>query len=212
VSIGAAGGGVDWQDRHNHGGLALVSPTFGEAGNHGCCIRGPYNGSSEPFISRSCAELAGLGYTRLSARIQVELVAYLSRLLAGEGLDAAALSPATVGAFLVARCAAGYTALRTPTALRPLLDHLRRIGVTPPVESVEPSPVEMLLGRYRGFLIGERGLTSGTTRGYVDLVRPFLVAIWTAHRPPSTVPALPLIQQHHPWPRHVSTGRLDRLV
>lgn len=133
-------------------------------------------GPLEPFASGFCAELARLGYTRLSARLQVGLVAHLSRWLAGEGLDAAALSPATVGAFLVARRAAGYTALRTPTALRPLLDHLRRIGVTPPsVESVAVSPVEVLLGRYRGFLIGERGLTSGTAGGYVDLVRPFLV-------------------------------------
>lgn len=133
-------------------------------------------GPLEPFASGFCAELARLGYTRLSARLQVGLVAHLSRWLAGEGLDAGALSPATVGAFLVARRAAGYTGLRTPRALRPLLDHLRRIGVTPPpVESVAASPVEVLLGRYRGFLIGERGLTSGTAGGYVDLVRPFLV-------------------------------------
>ncbi|MGH3627555.1 MAG: tyrosine-type recombinase/integrase, partial [Sciscionella sp.] len=36
-------------------------------------------------------------------------------------------------------------------------------------------PVENLLGRYRDYLIGERGLTSGTARGYVDFVRPFVV-------------------------------------
>src|SRR6266545_3743775 len=33
-----------WLGRHNHGGLTLVSPTFGEAGDHGCCGRGPYGG------------------------------------------------------------------------------------------------------------------------------------------------------------------------
>jgi integrase/recombinase XerD len=38
---------------------------------------------------------------------------------------------------------------------------------------VPPGPVEELLGRYRDYLIGERGLTSGTARGYVDFVRPF---------------------------------------
>ncbi len=37
------------------------------------------------------------------------------------------------------------------------------------------TPVEVLLGRYRSFLIGERGLTPDTARGYVYLVRPFLV-------------------------------------
>jgi integrase len=33
--------------------------------------------------------------------------------------------------------------------------------------------VEELLGRYRDYLIRERGLTSGTARGYVDFVQPF---------------------------------------
>ena len=35
-------------------------------------------------------------------------------------------------------------------------------------------PVEELLGCYRGYLLGERGLTEGTARGYVDFVRPFV--------------------------------------
>ena len=39
---------------------------------------------------------------------------------------------------------------------------------------VRRGPVEELLGRYRGYLVGERGLTPGTARGYVDCVRPFV--------------------------------------
>ena len=34
--------------------------------------------------------------------------------------------------------------------------------------------MEELLGRYRDYLVGERGLTAGTARGYVDFVRPFV--------------------------------------
>ena len=34
--------------------------------------------------------------------------------------------------------------------------------------------MEELLGRYRDYLLGERGLTAGTVRGYVDCVRPFV--------------------------------------
>jgi integrase/recombinase XerD len=34
--------------------------------------------------------------------------------------------------------------------------------------------VEELLGRYRVWLLGERGVTPGTARGYVDCVRPFV--------------------------------------
>src|SRR6266487_4279156 len=98
-------------------------------------------GPLAPYASGFGAELARVGYTRLSVRGQLGLVAHLSRWLAGEGLDAAALCEATVDAFLAARRAAGYTGLLTPKALRPLLE------------------------RYRSYLTGERGLGAETARG-----------------------------------------------
>jgi len=58
--------------------------------------------------------------------------------------------------------------------LRPLLDYLAPLGVLPVEEDDPPDPVEDLPGRYHDYLIHERGLTEGTTRGYVDLVRPFV--------------------------------------
>jgi integrase/recombinase XerD len=63
---------------------------------------------------------------------------------------------------------------RSVKALRPLLDFLGPLRVLPVAPDVRPSPVEEQLRRYRDYLIGERGLTSGTARGYVDGVRPFL--------------------------------------
>ena len=36
--------------------------------------------------------------------------------------------------------------------------------------------MEELLDRYRAYLLGERGLTAGTARGYVDCVRPFVAS------------------------------------
>lgn len=63
---------------------------------------------------------------------------------------------------------------RSVKALRPLLEFLEPLGVLPVEQKVPPGPVEELLGRYRDYLIGERGLTPGTARGYVDLVRPFV--------------------------------------
>ncbi|MGZ4665976.1 MAG: hypothetical protein ACXV5Q_13320 [Frankiaceae bacterium] len=71
-------------------------------------------GPLRPYAVGFAAELARLGYTRLSADGQLRLVAHLSRWLAGEGLDAAALTPAVVAKFLVARRAVGYTAHRSP--------------------------------------------------------------------------------------------------
>ena len=44
-------------------------------------------------------------------------------------------------------------------ALRPLLDYLAPLGVLPVPAEVPPDPVEELLGRYRGYLLVERGLT-----------------------------------------------------
>lgn len=70
--------------------------------------------------------------------------------------------------------AAGYVEYCSIQALRPLLDYLAPLGVLPAEEEAPPSPVEELPDRYHGYLIGERGLTDGTARGYVDFVRPFV--------------------------------------
>ncbi len=57
-------------------------------------------------------------------------------------------------------------------ALRPLLQFLEPLGVLPVEQEVSPGPVEELRGRYIDYLISERGLTSGTARGYVDFAGP----------------------------------------
>ncbi len=133
-------------------------------------------GPLRPYAAGFAAELARLGYTRLSADGQLRLAAHLSRWLAGEGLDAAALTPAVVAGFVAARRAAGYTAYRSPKALTPLLGYLRGLGVTPePALRPAEGPVEVLLERYRRYLLGERGLGAATVRGYLDLARPFLL-------------------------------------
>jgi integrase/recombinase XerD len=137
-------------------------------------------GPLEPYAAGFGAELARLGYTFFSARGQMELVAHLSRWLAGEGLDAAALTPAVVEGFLAARRAVGYTSRLSPKAVAPLLVYLRGLGVAPPVAEVAATPVEKLLGRYRSYLISERGLRAETARGYVDLVRPVVAGRATA--------------------------------
>ena len=62
----------------------------------------------EPFVSGFAVELSELRYTPRAAASQLRLVAHLSRWLAGEGLEAADLTPAVVERFLAARCAAGY--------------------------------------------------------------------------------------------------------
>jgi integrase/recombinase XerD len=122
-------------------------------------------------------ELIRLGFTTFSARGLLGLAAHLSRWLAGEGLDVAALSAATVDRYVAGRRAAGYTAYLTPKALRPLLDYLRELEVVPTLAESRPEGrAEWLLERFRGYLLAERGLRVKVARGYLDLVRPFVVA------------------------------------
>ena len=134
------------------------------------------SGPLAPFAAGFSGELARLGYTALSARLQLQLMAHVSRWLASERLDAAALTPAVVDRFLAARRAAGYANHRTAKSLAPLLGYLRAAGAAPPppAPAVASTPLEALLERYRRYLLAERGLSAGTVRGYVQVVRPFL--------------------------------------
>ncbi|MCU1684507.1 MAG: integrase [Amycolatopsis sp.] len=132
-------------------------------------------GPLELFASGFAAELTRTGYTPLSASKQLELAAHLSRWLDSEALDVAALTPSAVDAFLVAR-RARYRSLRSAKALEPLLSYLRHRGVTPALTADSVSdPVDVLVERFRGYLLAERGLTDAAARGYIELIRPFVV-------------------------------------
>ncbi len=136
-------------------------------------VTGPLQQYAPGFV----AELARLGYTGSSASGQMFVMAHLSRWLAGEGLDAAGLTPEVAARFLAARRAAGYTLYLSPKALVPLLGFLRRLGAVPmPPAPVPATPAEALLGRYQRYLVAERGLAATTARGYADLAWPFLAA------------------------------------
>ena len=109
-------------------------------------------GPLAPYGPGFAVGLTRLGYTRLSARGQLAMVAHLSGWLAGEGLGVEALSGAVVGAFLAARGAVGCRACLSPKALGPLLDYLRGLGVALQVEMAEPTPAEVVLECFRGYL------------------------------------------------------------
>jgi site-specific recombinase XerD len=81
---------------------------------------------------------------------------------------------AAVEAFMVVRRAAGYRACLKVRSLAPLLAYLRGLGVVAPAVVAPLPPVEQELERFRGYLLGERGLTPAAARGYMVLVRPFV--------------------------------------
>ena len=133
-------------------------------------VTGPLREFAPGFV----AELARLGYTGNSASGQMFVMGHLSRWLAGEGLDAARLTPQVADRFLAARRAAGYTLYLSPKALAPLLGYLRQPGRGPDPGACPGNAGGVLLERYRRYLVTERGLAVTTARGYADMVRPFL--------------------------------------
>jgi integrase/recombinase XerD len=134
-------------------------------------VTGPLGRYAAGFVT----ELVGAGYRPSSAGVQLRLLAHLSRWLEREGMDPGELREPQLERFRredLARVAS----LRIAQGLVPLLGYLRALGAVPLEDQPERSDVELLLGRYRDYLLIERGLMAGTARGYVDLVQPFLVS------------------------------------
>jgi integrase/recombinase XerD len=131
-------------------------------------------GALQQYAPGFVVELARLGYKPNAATCQLQLMAHLSRWMDAGRLGPVALTPEVAGAFLAARRAEGYVMWLSPKALAPLLGFLRRLGVVPPPAVAPVTPAEALLGRYRRYLVTERGLAVVTARGYADMVRPFL--------------------------------------
>jgi integrase/recombinase XerD len=132
-------------------------------------------GPLQPFAGGFAAELARQGYTPQSARMQMQLMAHVSRWMGAVGVAAGSLDEAAVEAFVAVRRDAGYASYRSVRGLAPLLRYLRGLGAVPAAPLVgSEGPVEVLLARYRRYLEIERGLVAAAARGYVDAVRPFL--------------------------------------
>jgi integrase/recombinase XerD len=131
------------------------------------------SGPLERYAAGFVAELVESGYRPNAAAVQLRLLAHLSGWLEREGIDPGELREPELERFR-ANDLAVVRSLRIADGLVPLLGYLRGLGVVP--AAVEPalSSAELLLDRYRDYLLVERGLTAGTARGYVDCVRSFV--------------------------------------
>jgi integrase/recombinase XerD len=119
------------------------------------------------------AELVEVGYRPNAAAVQLRLLAHLSRWLEREGIDPGEVREPEIEWFREEDLAR-VRSLRIADGLVPLLAYLRRFGVVPVADEPALSNVELLLARYREYLLIERGVTAGTARGYIDCVRPFM--------------------------------------
>lgn len=134
-------------------------------------VRGPL----AEHVAGFAAELLGQGYTLTSAEQHVCFIAHVDRWLLAEGLGVEAMSAATLERYLAERRAAGYVEYRSMKAFGPVLEFLASRGALRPAEPVALDAVDELLGRYRDYLLVERGLSTGTAVGYVHLARRFVL-------------------------------------
>jgi site-specific recombinase XerD len=128
-------------------------------------------GPLEPFAPGFAAELTRLGYTTGSACCELELAAHLGRFLAARGVDVVALTGPVIEAFLVSRRAMDYRAFRSPKALVPLMTYLCGLGVVPVAAAEVPTPVEVVLERYRSYLFSRldfADLDAPTVAAFLD--------------------------------------------
>ena len=135
-------------------------------------------GPLEPFAAGFDAELARLGYTPAGTRRKLEAVAHLSHWLAERSLAADDVGAETIGEFVAARRAAGYTSQLTGQSLAWMLDYLRGLGAVPPAAAgTGPATAAgKLLERFGVFLAAGRGLAGKTRGAHLESARRFLAA------------------------------------
>jgi site-specific recombinase XerD len=93
--------------------------------------------------------------------------------LSVEGLEVAELDEARIAAFLAARHAVGRRRVPGARGMVPLVSYLREIGLVPQARPLA-TPLDALLGRYRSWMVQERGLAPATVLRYENTARRFL--------------------------------------
>ena len=112
----------------------------------------------------------------------MQLMACVSRWMAAERVAVSGLTCERLEGFVAWRRAAGYAHFTSSRSLAPLLDYLQGLDAVPERVLVPPPDglVDVLVERYRAYLLGERGLAAGTVRYYERFARLFLAAISAA--------------------------------
>lgn len=139
-------------------------------------IRVRVSGPLAPYTIGVWRELRARGYTALSSRNVLHLMAQLSRWLEHEGLEPGELSGERIAAFCASRQRAGYTKFLTARGVQPILHYLRGAGGVPLPQQIprERTALDGILDRYVEYLRQERALTACVVERYAFVVRQFL--------------------------------------
>lgn len=113
------------------------------------------------------------GYTPQTVRNMLQYLGQLGRWLGARGLGVYDLDEQRMAVFLADRQTAGKPRVLGPRAMEPLLAYLREMGAAPPAP-LSVAPLDVLLGQYRSWMVGERGLAKSTVLRYDNTARRFL--------------------------------------
>ena len=133
-------------------------------------------GPLAPFAGAFELELRDRGYTPLSTVHHLRQAARLSRWLDARGVKAPDLNTERVEEFLALQRREDRNRSQwSRPGLVCMLDVLSQLGILAEEEPARfTSPTETLLASFEHYLLSERGLTSGTVRGYVSHARRFM--------------------------------------
>ena len=126
-----------------------------------------------PQVQNYRVWLLDRGYTPGTVRGMLKDLGQVGRWLAMEGLGVAEFDEDRIAEFRTFRRESGHRHVAGPRALLPLLRFLREIGATPPA-SPSTAPLDVLMGRYRVWMVEERGLAATTVLRYERTARRFL--------------------------------------
>lgn len=131
-------------------------------------------GRMGPFVEGYRSRLLSLGYTAGTAGEQLKVLGQIGRWMQTEALEPAQLDEIHIELFLSSRRAEGHPRVPTLRSFVALLDYLRDEHVVAPVTVAPLSAVEELVGSYRDWLVGDRGLAPSTVLRYENLACRFL--------------------------------------
>jgi site-specific recombinase XerD len=126
-----------------------------------------------PQVEGYRAWLGQHGYSEGTVRHMLKELGQVGRWLTIKGQDAAQLNEDRITEFMLSRHEAGYRRVPGTRGMAPLLSYLREAGLTPAKPSAV-TPLEILVGEYRCWMVQERNLAPATVVRYENTARRFL--------------------------------------
>ena len=126
-----------------------------------------------PQVDGYRAWLEQRGYTPGTVRNMLKDLGQVGLWLSVESIELGQLDEARVAAFLLARRETGHRRVPGARGMVPLLSYLREMGLTP-AEVPSITPLDVLLGQYRCWMVQERNLAATTVHRYENTARRFL--------------------------------------